>query len=458
MKKVNIVIVVGVIALCLVGWFTLATQKAPQNSSYNEYIEQADEWVSMGLYQRAIQNYELALAEKPSEELYVKEMEAYQLRYEEAPEDTKKDYITFLEGATNAYPANKQLVDHLITLYTIESKNESIYTCLQRAIANGYNDDDIQAKLLAAKYAFTLKRSEFSGIKQSEGDIYTASRLNAWNLYNLNDGYIFSSEYDFVGLCSTNGTVVVTGADSRIVTTDGSVLGIFNGLVTDAGIYAEGLLPACIDGKYSYYNDFAQKQFGEYEMASMFQNGSAAVKSGGKWMLVNTKGEVTSDSYEEIVLDYAGRYLVDGLILVKTSDGSYGLFDEKWNQKAKIECSDADIYTSDGLIAVCKNGKWGFVNTSGEVVIEPTYDEAKSFSNGVAAVREGDQWGFINKENKLVIDYQFTDVGYMDPNGICPVRTDRQDEVIESPQSNERSDEILEIWKFLELVIGIKEG
>lgn len=457
MKKVNIFIVAVVIALCLGGWFGLTTEKASQNSLYNEYIEQADEWVSMGLYQRAIQNYELAMAEKTTEELLIKTMEAYQLRYEEAPEDTIDDFIAFLEEATNAYPANEQLVDYLVTLYTIESDHEGIYTCLKRAIANGYDDEDVQAKLLAAKYAFTLKRSEFSGIRQSVGDIYSTARTQAWNLYNLDDGYIFSTEYDFVGLCNADGIVVVTGEDSRIVTTEGMVLGIFDGIVTDAGIYAEGLIPACIDGKYSYYNDFAQKQFGEYEMTSMFQSGFAAVKSGGKWMLVNTDGEVSSETYEEIVLDYAGRYLVDGFILVKISDGSYGLFDEDWTLTAQIECSDTDIYTSDGLIAICQNGKWGYANSSGEVVIEPAYDEAKSFSNGLAAVREGELWGFINTDNQLVIDYQFTDTGYMNSNGICPVRTDSPDEANESYESDDQTNEVLEVWKFLELELGIEE-
>ena len=113
--------------------------------------------------------------------------------------------------------------------------------------------------------------------------------------------------------------------------------------------------------------------------------------------------------------------------------------------------------TRDGLIAICKNGKWGFVNTSGEVIIKPTYDEARSFSNGVAAVKKDDKWGFINKDNKLVIDFQFTDVGYMGLNGLCPVRTDRLEDEIESSENNEEPNAALATWKFLELVIGIKE-
>lgn len=457
MKKVNIIIVISIFVLCLVGWFALTTQKISQNSSYNDYIKQADEWVSKGLYQRAIINYELALDEKTTEELYLKTMEAYQLRFEEAPEDTKKDYIAFLETATDAYPANKQLVDHLVNLYVIESEDEKIYNCLLRAIANGYNDESVQAKLLEAKYSFTLKRSEFSKIIQSLGNFFSTTRKQGWNLYDIKEGYVFSTEYDYIGLCSLDGKVVVTGKDSRIITTEGMVLGIFDEIVTQAGIYSEGLLPACVNGKYGYYNEFAEKQFGEYEMASMFQNGSAAVKSNGKWMLINARGEIISDSYQEIVLDYAGRYLVDGNILVKISDDSYVLYDENWNLKSKIDCSDADICTSDELIAVCQNDKWGYVNTSGQVIIQPSYDEARSFSNGLAAVRKGESWGFINKANEVVIDYQFTDVGYMDSNGICPVRTDKPDDVINSQEAEKQNNDILEVWKFLELIIGIKE-
>jgi len=38
------------------------------------------------------------------------------------------------------------------------------------------------------------------------------------------------------------------------------------------------------------------------------------------------------------------------------------------------------------LIAFKNNNKWGFVNEEGKIVIEPQYDNAKSFSYGLAAV------------------------------------------------------------------------
>lgn len=46
---------------------------------------------------------------------------------------------------------------------------------------------------------------------------------------------------------------------------------------------------------------------------------------------------------------------------------------------------------SEGLLAVEKDGKSGFIDTAGRVVIPLTYDNARSFSEGLAAVYIG--WG-----------------------------------------------------------------
>ena len=41
---------------------------------------------------------------------------------------------------------------------------------------------------------------------------------------------------------------------------------------------------------------------------------------------------------------------------------------------------------SEGLASVEQNGKWGFINTQGEVVVPCIYDIAGSFSEGLAPV------------------------------------------------------------------------
>lgn len=75
------------------------------------------------------------------------------------------------------------------------------------------------------------------------------------------------------------------------------------------------------------------------------------------------------------------------------------------------------------MFVASQDGKWGFIDDEGEIVIKPVFQEAKSFSNGLAAVYDGEKWGFINKDGDLVIDYQFRDVDYFTEDGICFVST-----------------------------------
>ena len=59
--------------------------------------------------------------------------------------------------------------------------------------------------------------------------------------------------------------------------------------------------------------------------------------------------------------------------------------------------------------AVQKDGKWGFIDADGKEVIEPQYEDARSFSNGYAAVQKDGKWGFINQDNEMVIEPEFDD-------------------------------------------------
>ena len=67
-------------------------------------------------------------------------------------------------------------------------------------------------------------------------------------------------------------------------------------------------------------------------------------------------------------------------------------------------------FTEDGLARYqAQNGMYGFVNTSGKLVIPASYEEARDFSGGMAAVRRGRLWSFIDTTGKVVIDYVWED-------------------------------------------------
>ena len=61
------------------------------------------------------------------------------------------------------------------------------------------------------------------------------------------------------------------------------------------------------------------------------------------------------------------------------------------------------------ITGVCVDGKWGFINKSGKMVIEPQFSDVDSFaSNGLALVEVGGgAYGYINDNGKFAINPKF---------------------------------------------------
>lgn len=50
------------------------------------------------------------------------------------------------------------------------------------------------------------------------------------------------------------------------------------------------------------------------------------------------------------------------------------------------------------------HGKFGFIDTAGKIVIQPQFDEVSPFSEGLASIRVGGSHGYIDKSGQTVIE------------------------------------------------------
>lgn len=86
---------------------------------------------------------------------------------------------------------------------------------------------------------------------------------------------------------------------------------------------------------------------------------------------------------------------------------------------------------SEGLAAVEKEGRWGFIDPNGKEIIQPIYSAVQNFSDGRAAVKIDGRWGFIDKSGNYIVKPQYSDV-WSYRNGRATVRDGDQLKTLDS--------------------------
>jgi hypothetical protein len=114
----------------------------------------------------------------------------------------------------------------------------------------------------------------------------------------------------------------------------------------------------------------------------------------------------------------------EGLAVVG-KDGKAGYIDKTGTIVIPLEYDDATAF-SEGLAAVGKDNKWGYIDKTGAVVIPLEYDRfprADDFSEGLAAVGKGNKWGYIDKTGAVAIPLEY-DEAYYFSEGLAAVGKD----------------------------------
>ncbi len=133
-----------------------------------------------------------------------------------------------------------------------------------------------------------------------------------------------------------------------------------------------------------------------------------AVKENGYWGVLNQKGEqVIPIIYDEV------KYLkndVKNLFLASFYHPQSGYVDNRGNVIANAQYIDAYPYQGGFARVQHRNGKWMYLNSKGKAITSLKFQETRSFSENLAAVKIDDLWGFIDTTGKIVIKPRFLSV------------------------------------------------
>lgn len=166
----------------------------------------------------------------------------------------------------------------------------------------------------------------------------------------------------------------------------------------------------------------------QYYFADIFNNGYAAARdANGLFGLIDEKGEwVIAPQYNSIYYGFDCSYFRADI----DEDDNYiyiNVKNERLNDKT-YHGHTSEARFEEGLCAIYddETGLLGFMNEEGEYAISPQFKEAYNFNNGIAAVRKEidgkDAWGYIDKSGNVVIDYQYEAAGNFSSDGIAVVK------------------------------------
>jgi len=151
-----------------------------------------------------------------------------------------------------------------------------------------------------------------------------------------------------------------------------------------------------------------------------FSDGLSAISS-GKWGYMNTNGETIIPEKFDFATDFNNGYA-----LVTDKNGSF-VIDKKGNLK-EIKINSGKITHlkpfTENKAPIEINGKWGFVDTNGVIIIEPKFVNVGYFGHNLAWVRvEGNSIGYINTLGNWVIEPKLIGGGIFDESsGVARIK------------------------------------
>jgi hypothetical protein len=89
-------------------------------------------------------------------------------------------------------------------------------------------------------------------------------------------------------------------------------------------------------------------------------------------------------------------------VLPIMKDGQYGYVDSRGSVIVQPSLEQAGFF-SEGLARVKSKGLWGFIDASGAFAIQPSLKEAGDFSEGLAPAKDGELYGYVDKKGAWAI-------------------------------------------------------
>lgn len=424
MKKKIIILFWGLLGL---GWFTSLSSMLNDPKDYQIHIEKAKELEEKGIYIDAITEYQEAFAYSEDNADLLRKMANDYLMINET-----SDYVATLKKAIELKTdGSKEALDDLMQYYIEQNSVEKAVKYIYGYIQNAPDVEYAQEWFLKLKGSYKELYCRYDEMLGMYNDYMVVKSGNYYSIIDIAGSRLLDVSYKELTPFFSNGYARTLNEKGEVIYID------VNGLTRvvpdekykNLGVLNDSRISASLKEKYGYLDERGEPvtKF-KWDGITSFSDGVGLAKLKGKWAIISESGkEKTEYIYDGVVTDEYGIACRQGCLFVKKGK-YYKLINKKGKELSSEKYDDAKIFTNDGYAAVCKNGKWGFVDRDGKLVINYQYEDALSFSNGYAAVCIDDMWGYIDTDNNLIIDANFLEATSFSSEGSVAVKVQMDDE------------------------------
>ncbi len=421
MKKGNRILLIIVCVVFLgISWVVALSGKTDTEKQI-ELINEAERYLADDIYVYSVPLLEEAAGYNGEYTSYAQERLKGIYKQDLSKYDYEDKYEALLIKQMSEDTAGPEIFQEAADFYFAQDE----YAEALRVLRDGYSatgSAELDERYEDTRYDYLTVGNVYEDVTAVYAGAIQVMRGGLWGAATSTGTLILPCEYDSVSTWSGDRFIVkkgdtisaVNSGNERIALLRREAGGFTNAAQDRFGLYMDGavVLANCAFGVSDH----------RFEELGMFSNGYAAAKSGSKWGLIATDGVswLVEPGWSGVVMDELGRCFCQNSVFFRQDDGTVVLLSGGAQTGGPYE--DARPF-ADGWAAVKKDGKWGFIDTNGEVMIDYQFEDALSFGQHLAAVKRDGLWGYVSLRGKVVIEPVFLEARSFS-NGSAAVKTD----------------------------------
>lgn len=419
-KRLIIVALIIFNVLAIVKIADNTKMQVTEDNELNNALETARDYKDKNLNMAALDFYQDALEKADTVEVRREMIQAYRGALKDGEIDEQTIVDDFVLASVDQLWNQVGIYETALEYFDKENENEQMVEVIQRALTNNISSDKIKQAYERLSKEYAKLDVCFQDVKYSNGEWYCVSDGKQYGYVDGLGNTQIGCVYDFASPYYDGYAVVKSGQFVYIADENGKRWKYLDeGVMSSSGI-GDGMVVTNTGDKSRWIKLDGTYTSKEFDYVGKFNQNMAAVNEGGNWYIVNGEGKRISLKYSDIKLNNLQECITNDVIFAK--EGGWHMLNAKMEKVSAFACDDVDICYGGEYFAFEKDGKWGFADYKGNVVIEPQYEEAKAFSNGYAGVKKDGKWGFINAENQFQMEGDYQDVLYFTKDKTCFVK------------------------------------